>query len=204
MAHINPLHPPVNSTQYSAVNSLAGALSMVLPPDHTSQAPCPRLLPQPSYTPVSKWKAATGAADPRLPVITFDYVGQQKQGIPMRELSARNIVALGQMLQGANDPVFAETGLKRITLRILWPGYTHVDWARSINLVASGPITRTQLATQLAANFSRFMEIARTQKPTSADYSIGPSSIQFEHLVLIGLHNVLEDVWQADVAIDRR
>lgn len=92
---------------------------MALPPAHTFQVSGRRLLPQPSYTPVSKWKAATGAPDPRLPVITFDYVGQQKQGIPMRELSARNIGALGQMLQGANDPVFAETGLKKIVLRIL-------------------------------------------------------------------------------------
>jgi len=37
----------------------------------------------------------------------------------MRELSSRGMIALSTMIQGANDPVFINTGLQRITLRIL-------------------------------------------------------------------------------------
>lgn len=48
------------------------------------------------------------------------------------------------------------------------------------------------------------IQLARTAKPTSQDFVINVNAIQFEHLVLVGLRHVFEDVWQADVALDRR
>lgn len=99
----------------------------------------------------------------------------------MVELTTRSINAIGMMIQGANDQVFAGTGLVRITLRILvglfcffivinpiqyvvvqWPGYEHVDWARSIEVNAQGPMTRAQLAVAVAKNFSHFLEVSQS------------------------------------------
>ncbi|TFK24498.1 hypothetical protein FA15DRAFT_680663 [Coprinopsis marcescibilis] len=196
------IHVPVLSSQYSTYSSLSGAVSQ---PGHTFQSTFRRWLPQTAYVPVSKWRNATAASNLHLAPVAFDVIGYSKQGIMMRDLSTRNISAIGQLLAGANDAVMASTGLKQITLRIMWPGYTHVDWSRVIDLIApTGPITRAQLALLIAQNFARFMEIARTQSPTAAEYVIAPGAIQYEHLVLVGLHNVFEDVWQADIAIDRR
>ncbi|EAU82617.1 hypothetical protein CC1G_07899 [Coprinopsis cinerea okayama7 len=202
MAHVNPLHSPVSSAQYSSYSSLSGAL---IDPGHKFESPFRRWLPQKSYVPPSKWRQATATNNRHLPPLSFDYIGFKKQGIPMRELSARSITALGQMIAGANDPVFASTGLKSVTLRIMWPGYTHLDFYRVINVVTgSGHITRAQLASTIAQNFARFVEHARNERPDAVEYAIGPTAIQFEHLVLVGFHNTFEDVWQADVAIDRR
>ncbi|KAJ2912201.1 hypothetical protein MD484_g8221, partial [Candolleomyces efflorescens] len=201
-SNANPLHPPLEAEQYSGYTSIGCAL--VVPPG-TFLIPHRRWLPQPAYTPPSKWKVSTGSGSKQFPSISFDYVDRPNQGVPMRELSARNVSTLVQVLQGPNEPVFSQTGLRKITLRIHWPGYPHVDWARTIELVSSGgPITRVQLATAIAMNYGRFMELARTAKPTSPDFVINVSAIQFEHLVLVALRHVFEDVWQADVALDRR
>jgi hypothetical protein len=90
--------------------------------------------------------------------------------------------------------------------------------------MVNGPITRAQLGAVVAANFARFIEVnssppfspartfsdrlflqmTRNERSACADYKIGTSGILFEHLVLVGLHNVFEDAWQADVAVDRR
>ncbi|EAU82744.2 hypothetical protein CC1G_10649 [Coprinopsis cinerea okayama7 len=201
MASTNPLHAPVSSAQYSSYSSLSGAL---IDPSHKFESPFRRWLPQSSYTPASKWRSTTGTDGHQIPAISFDFIGHSKQGVPMRELNMRSLSALAQMMDRANESVFASSGLQRITLRIMWPGYTHVEWARAIDLVSHGPMTRAQLAQVLAQNFARFMDVARTERPDVSEYAIGPGGIQFEHLVLVGIHNVFEDVWQADVAIDRR
>ncbi|KAG6806392.1 hypothetical protein H0H93_003081, partial [Arthromyces matolae] len=92
--------------------------------------------------------------------IQFDHIGYNGQGIQMRELSARSICALRSMLHGANDPVLAHIGgRQRITLRILWPGYEHVEWIDQIELDYRGsPITRAHLGAVIAENFARFVE----------------------------------------------
>ncbi|TFK24495.1 hypothetical protein FA15DRAFT_592283 [Coprinopsis marcescibilis] len=201
MAH-NSIHVPVLSSQYSTYSSLSGAVSQ---PSQGFQSPFRRWLPQTAYVPASKWRAATATSNLHLAPVSFDLIGYAKQGVLMRDLSTRSVPAIGQLLAGATDAVMASTGLKQITLRIMWPGYTHVDWARVIELNApTGPITRAHLALLIAQNFSRFVELARSQSPTAGEYIIAPGGIQYEHLVLVGLHNVFEDVWQADVAIDRR
>ncbi|KAG5635520.1 hypothetical protein DXG03_005368, partial [Asterophora parasitica] len=159
MSYINPLHPPVSSSQKSQFSSLGGAVQPSAAQSASSfMSPCRRRLPQPPYTPASKWRAATGRTNKVHSAIPFDYLGYSKQGVPMRELSTRSTVALGQMIQGAGDAVLAHTGVARITLRIIWPGYEHVEWARSIELNAHGPITRAQLGAIVSQNFARYME----------------------------------------------
>ncbi|GLB34426.1 hypothetical protein LshimejAT787_0113100 [Lyophyllum shimeji] len=205
MAYVNPLHPPVPASQHSQFSTLGGAVKPTAA--QTASAfisPFRRRVPQPPYTPASKWRAATGRTNQVHSAITFDYVGYSKQGVPMRELSTRSAAALGSMIVGAGDPVLAHTGLSRITLRIIWPGYEHVDWARSIEVNTNGPITRAQLATIVSQNFARYIEKTRSEAARASEWQIGPSCIRYEHLVLIGLCNVFEDVWQADVAVDLR
>lgn len=75
-------------------------------------------------------------------------------------------------------------------------------------------------------NFARFLEVnilsdclyffsmadrglclqkSRSEPAMSSEWHIGSGSgIRYEHLVLLSLCNVFEDVWQADVAIDLR
>lgn len=122
----------------------------------------------------------------------------------MLELTTRSMHAIEIMLHGANDQVFAGTGLVRITLRILWPGYEDVDWARSIEVNANGPMTRAQLAVAVAKNFSYFLEKARSEAGRPSEWHLATSGIRFQHLFLVALCNVFEDVWQADVAVDLR
>lgn len=114
MAYHNPLHSQVgNVSSYSA---LTGAVSGG---SHTFASPFRRWLPQPDYSPASKWRAATATDNRHLPAVFFDFIGHSKQGVNMREISVRGAAGLGQMLIGANDPVLASTGLQRITLRIM-------------------------------------------------------------------------------------
>ncbi|EDR16178.1 uncharacterized protein LACBIDRAFT_321426 [Laccaria bicolor S238N-H82] len=199
----NPLHPPIPSTFQSPFNALSGAVvcSANAPP---FVSPFRRRLPQIPYTPSSKWRNVTGRTNLVHSPVHFDYLGYTRQGVPMRELSTRGAHALSSMIVGATDQVFVHTGLSRITLYIIWPGYEHVDWRRSIEIMVNGPMTRAQLGAVVASNFARFIEMTRNERSTCSDYKIGTSGILFEHLVLVGLHNVFEDAWQADVAVDRR
>jgi hypothetical protein len=177
MSYINPLHAPVAPTNRSAYSSLGGAVHGAPTPSRFL-SPFRRRLPQAPYTPSSKWKLATGRLNQLHNTVTFDYLGYTKQGVPMRELSTRGAHALASMIQGANDAVLSHTGLTRITIRILvrpsciyiremrrlmflqWPGYEHVEWARSIEIAAQGPMTRAQLGAAVAMNFARFVEVS--------------------------------------------
>lgn len=117
MSYVNPLHYPVNPTQFSSYSSLNGAT----PQSQTSQfiSPFRRRLPQQPYTPASKWRNATGRTNTVHAAISFDYKGYKRQGVPMRELSARSTHGIGQMIENPEDTVLADTGLQRITFRIL-------------------------------------------------------------------------------------
>ncbi|KAG5650941.1 hypothetical protein H0H81_010478 [Sphagnurus paluster] len=200
MSYINPLHPPVASSQRSQFSSLGGAVPVSAPQTHTG--PFRRRLPQPPYTPASKWRNATGRLNPLHSAITFEYANLPNQGVSMREMSVRSGAALASMVKGAGDAVLAHAGVARINLRIIWPGYEHVDWARSIEVnTASGPITRAQLAVIISQNFARFIEKNRSEPARSSDWHMGPSGIRYEHLFLMALRNVFEDVWQADVVV---
>ena len=107
---INPLHPPVQSSQHSSYSTLSNALIGC----HASSSR--RRLPQPAYTPASKWRNTTGRAAQLYPSITFDYAGRSNQGVRMRDLIARDC---SRVIVGGIDNVFAHCGLKRINFRIL-------------------------------------------------------------------------------------
>ncbi|KAG6826641.1 hypothetical protein H0H93_016340, partial [Arthromyces matolae] len=154
MSYMNPLHPPVRSSQVSQYSSLGGASG------HTTfLSPTRRRMPQQPYKPNSKWDQAMGQNTRLHAAIQFDHIGYNGQGVQMRELAARSISALGSIIQGANDPVLAHTGRERVMFRIVWPGYEHVEWFDQIELNFQGrPINRAQLGAFISQNFARFVE----------------------------------------------
>ncbi|KAG6907989.1 hypothetical protein DXG01_006645 [Tephrocybe rancida] len=200
MSYANPLHPPVRYTQRSQYSSLCGATGF----GTAFLSPTRQRMPQKPYTPTSKWDLAMGQNARLHSAIQFDHVGYTNQSIQMRELTARSSTALEAIIQGANDPVFAHTGLERITLRII-PGYENIDGSYSCMLGTGGrPITRAQLGVITAQNSARFVEKTRSKLSSSQKWNLTSSGIRFEHLVLVALVNVWEGTWQAEVAVDLR
>ena len=118
MSYANPLHPPVSAARLSGYSSLG----VVTPRDAMLPqflSPSRRRLPQATYAPSCKWRMATGRRNQLRCPITFDYLGYSKQGISVVETLAKGVPGLLRMIQGPNDQVFANTGLTRITFRIL-------------------------------------------------------------------------------------
>ncbi|KAF8178846.1 hypothetical protein K438DRAFT_2178426 [Mycena galopus ATCC 62051] len=165
----------------------------------TFTSPTRRRLPLEQYSP-AQWSAATARSQVHRPV-SFDYPGQARQGVSMRDLRLKGT---STPIQGANDLVLAHTGLHHVNFRIIWPGYRHVEWCRVIHVVApnGAPITRVALGVQIASTIARFVEKSQYETPSARDWMISPSCVRFEHLYLISLHNTSDDVWQADVALD--
>ncbi|KAJ8087107.1 hypothetical protein PM082_005935 [Marasmius tenuissimus] len=200
--YINPLHTPVHPSHISSFSSLGSAMT---PPPSSKSHSSRRHVPQTSYAPSSKWKNQTGRVQPLCGSISFDFIGIPHQGMPLRELCARGPYALQQMMQGANDAVFANAPSRprKVTLHIRWPGYEHIEWVRTIEVVtASGHITRAQLAGVIAQNFARYVEKTQFEATTNIDWRLGPAGITFDHITLLSLRNVFEDAWQAEVAVD--
>ncbi|KAG6815962.1 hypothetical protein H0H87_009875 [Tephrocybe sp. NHM501043] len=149
MAYTNPLHPPVHPTAHSQFSTISGALQ----PQYLSATR--QHIPQQPY-----YSSKPGSGRVHAP-IAFDHPGYAKQGVQMRELTMRSIGALASVIQNAGDAVLAHTGLSRITLRIMWPGYEHLDFASTIelNIGGYGPITRAQLGAVISQNFARFIDV---------------------------------------------
>ncbi|KAK7033581.1 hypothetical protein VNI00_012808 [Paramarasmius palmivorus] len=175
MAYRNPLHTSVGAHQKSNFSSLGSAVT------NPSQS---RRVPQSRYTPSGK-KAQVGGSHPLQQPVAFEYIGYPNHGMPLREICVRGPYAMAQMMQGANDQVFAHTQLRKISLHIRWPGYERVEWIRSIDVIASsGPITRAQLAHAIAQSFTQYIEKVQYEATTSNEWRLGPANILLEHIVL--------------------
>ncbi|KAG6830418.1 hypothetical protein H0H87_008166 [Tephrocybe sp. NHM501043] len=200
MGYVNPLHPQIRSSQLSTYTSLGSATG----PSTAFLSPTRRRLPQQPFTPTSKWDLSMGKSVRLHSAIQFDYNGYVNQGVQMRELVARSSTALASMIQGAGDLVLAHTGRERIMFRIIWPGYEHIERAYSLEIApGERPITRAQLGVVISQHFARFVEKMRSE-PSQSQWNLNISGIRFEHLVLVGLVNVWDGVWQAEVAVDLR
>ncbi|OJA08740.1 hypothetical protein AZE42_08663 [Rhizopogon vesiculosus] len=65
---------------------------------------------------------------------------------------------------GSSDVVSVQMsgslGFRRVNLKILWPGYEHLDRTHPLDLYTpAGPLTRSQLAVQVAHAFARFIDV---------------------------------------------
>ncbi|KAF7362726.1 hypothetical protein MVEN_00621900 [Mycena venus] len=179
-----------NTTRYAASQSHYS----------TFNSPTRRRLPLEVYNP-PKWRASMAGGTGLHSPVFFDYLGQAGQGVSMRDLRLKGV---STPIQCPNDLVLAHTRLQRIIFRIIWPGYEHVEWCRTITVTSSNgaAITRAALGVQIASSFAHFVEKSQYETPTSRDWMVAPSCVRFEHLYLISLHNTFEDVWQAEVALD--
>ncbi|KAL0064952.1 hypothetical protein AAF712_008074 [Marasmius tenuissimus] len=186
MSYSNPLHPPITSTHLSPYNALHRAMQ--------ASPSTRRHVPHPTE---SKWKR------PSTNPIAFDFVGYPEQGMPLHELFFRGAHALQHMMEGADDMILADTGLESINFHISWPGYEHVEWNRDIEIITSrGPITRSHLGNVVAQHFTLFIERAQVECSKAEDWHLGRGGIRLEHIILLCVHNVSEDTWQAEVAVD--
>ncbi|TFK69367.1 hypothetical protein BDN72DRAFT_959639 [Pluteus cervinus] len=166
-------------------------------------------LPQLAYTPTTTWRATTGRCFPdQSTEIFFDYKGQHGQGVKIRDMRDELEPECRFRIEGPDDRVLEHTGLKKVTLRIIWPGYEDtVPWIRPINITPpGGPITRYQLGAVISGNFYRFLEDAM-DAPNPSDpkdnlWSIGSDGIQRKHIILVSLINIYETIWQASVAVE--
>ncbi|OJA16880.1 hypothetical protein AZE42_13132 [Rhizopogon vesiculosus] len=208
MSYLNPLHPPVPSSIHSSYTTLANACSTHQPPFPQSMLPSHRRLPQ---TLSSKMTASRRSSP--CPALTFDLYGAPSRGlgVPMCELLSRSGGALERMLVGASDVVGAQMsgslGFRRVNLKILWPGYEHLDRTYPLDLYTSaGPLTRGQLAIQVAHAFARFTDELQGYPPAQHDaaWRFGNGGIIYNRLILSGLWNVCDDTWLAEVIVDFR
>ncbi|EGO02317.1 hypothetical protein SERLA73DRAFT_104719 [Serpula lacrymans var. lacrymans S7.3] len=214
--YINPLHPPIPSAAHSSYTALANACPQTLPlqPPFGPILPTVRRLPQTPWTPHSKWNATMSRSKPSQPIM-FDLFGARSMGlgVPMREMSTRSANAIEQMIVGARDNVAAlmagSGGTRKIRFRIMWPGYEHLDFNRTIELCTqNGPITRGQIVSQISSMFARFLERLPSEAPGphGQEWRTGPPGrgISYDRLILVALWNVFEDTWMAEVLVDVR
>ncbi|KAF9523244.1 hypothetical protein CPB83DRAFT_737916, partial [Crepidotus variabilis] len=190
----NPLHCPLRASQQSSYSSLRGGVA-------SGMSSLIRRLPQAMYTPSGKWQSANSRPGSHPPV-TFDYPGHHNQGVRLQDLIAQDCSSL---IVGGTDRVFAQTGLQKITFRIMVSGYTSPFFGielELINLASHGPITRAKLGQLVAANFARFIEVHSSTKSSEPAWAAG--RIRFDMLSLISLINTCDENWQADIYVDFR
>ncbi|KAG6373902.1 hypothetical protein JVT61DRAFT_6055 [Boletus reticuloceps] len=211
MSHyLNPLHAPVPSELHSQYTALCHANPPLEPPFPTSLPPSFKRAPQtPKYLPSSPRSGS------HVPII-FELIGAPSRGlgIPMRELVVRSGGALERMIVDASESVgylmSGPRGIRTVSLRIMWPGYEHLDWSHTLELFPSdGPVTRGELAVQIAFAFSEYVSqmAARTPSAGAANWRLGSRStggIAFDRMVLIALWNSCDDNWMAEVYVDSR
>ncbi|KAF9259211.1 hypothetical protein L218DRAFT_1059804 [Marasmius fiardii PR-910] len=202
MSYSNPLHCYVSSSQLSPYSSL-GAGTIAYNEKGTRNPTFRHKLPQSLHAPSGRLGKISSRAPLSAP-ICFDFITQPRQGIPLKELSVIGTAGLQQMMEGANDPV-PTGGEKKIIFHICWPGYEHVEWQRSVEVVTPrGHMTRSQLAGVIARSFAIYIEKTQYEATRDINWRLGPDGIRYEHLILLSLNNIYENAWQAEVAIEFR
>jgi hypothetical protein len=96
--HSNATRHAASQSYYSTFNSLTR-----------------RRLPLEIYNP-QKWRASMASRTDLYCPVFFDYPGQARQGVSMRDLRLKGV---STPIQGPNDPVLAHTRLKWIIFRII-------------------------------------------------------------------------------------
>ncbi|KAF6751000.1 hypothetical protein DFP72DRAFT_817112 [Ephemerocybe angulata] len=179
------IHPAVLPTQYSAASALAATVFT---------SPKRIWVPQQESSASSPWKRHTASCNASIQNVAFDYIGSCHQGVLLRDL-------LGGVarMQGPGDQVFAQMGVSAIRVKIMWPGYTRVvPFERPLPVAG---LTRAKVGLEIARLIHCFL--AKSVAPEShPQFAVGPSKIPFERLVLVSIHKVANDVWQADIAYD--
>ncbi|OAX38205.1 hypothetical protein K503DRAFT_691952, partial [Rhizopogon vinicolor AM-OR11-026] len=88
-----------------------------------------------------------------------------------------------------------------------WPGCEHLDRTHPLDLYTpAGPLTRSQLAVQVAHAFARFIDELQGFSPAwhDAAWRFGDGGISYNRLILSMFWNVCNDTWLAEVIVDFR
>ncbi|KAL6309044.1 hypothetical protein BKA93DRAFT_415834 [Sparassis latifolia] len=97
-----------------------------------------------------------------------------------------------------NKPAFDLMDRRKISLRILWPGYH--PYARQIRVrdesKTNNIIPRWKLASLIAKETEKFIEGATNQAIHDEVWRVGPDHINTSCIFLIGLQHVSEGSWQ--------
>ncbi|KAG6825351.1 hypothetical protein H0H92_004009 [Tricholoma furcatifolium] len=185
-------------------------------------------LPATPYVPSSGVRRELGRLNQLHGSISFHHSRVGQKGVPMCELAAGSTTGIRHILADASDEVLTDWGLPRIRLHITvctildnlfsihfanfyalkWPGYEHTEWLRNTEVVAPhglGRITRAQLGSAISRSFAQFLEHLRsTPGSKSCPWNVAYMGIHFEHLILLELINVFDDIWQAKVDVNFR
>ncbi|OJA08577.1 hypothetical protein AZE42_10574 [Rhizopogon vesiculosus] len=166
------------------------------------------LVPHTSLPSLSLWsKMIASCRSSPCAAITFDLCGAPSRGlsVPVCELLSRPEGALERMLVGSSDVVGAKMsgslGFRR------WPGCEHLDRTHPLDLyIPAGPLTRGQLAVQVAHAFARFINELQGHPPAQhgAAWRFDNGGISYNRLILSGLWNVCDNTWLAEVIVDFR
>ncbi|KAJ2915548.1 hypothetical protein MD484_g4887, partial [Candolleomyces efflorescens] len=178
-------------------SALGGAVAEFLSPDR-------RRLYLGSAVGNSRWQNTTFQGSGSAGCVLFDMKRSKGQGIPMNLLMNPKPELAGDMT-GANDHVLVNAGVTQITFHIVWSGYKSpgAHHICSIDALEKGiPVTRLMLATKICRLFYDYLKAREGEPSVNSALAIGPGKIQFEKLVLVGLHPVQGSNWQADIACD--
>ncbi|KIK99001.1 hypothetical protein PAXRUDRAFT_823226 [Paxillus rubicundulus Ve08.2h10] len=98
-------------------------------------------------------------------------------------------------------------GIRKVSLTIAWPGYEHAEWTLCLDLFTpSGPLTRGQLAVQIANAFSGYVLKMSGQTPSqnaaSWRLACGGTGTSFERLVLTAFWNFVKNIFLFQIRLD--
>ncbi|THH27215.1 hypothetical protein EUX98_g6977 [Antrodiella citrinella] len=150
------------------------------------------LLPQPTWTPNGFSKVDCAARSSQH--ITFDMVGAPAGfGTSVMDIAARG--NMSNWIQRADDLLGLNTD--KVSLRIVWPGYEHIDFNRSIPV--NPQMNRGQLALQIAKLIMAYMSkmSSESPNPAGAKWRIGAGNVGLEHIYLASVFSVHANTFQA-------
>ncbi|KAF9218934.1 hypothetical protein BS17DRAFT_883170 [Gyrodon lividus] len=215
--------PPVASP-LSLSTSVLPTMELVLP----SATPAPtstRLIygevfvPMPSHGPRDRANWVERVRMGRRPV--SDYLIPFEPELTLAQLEHRNTscpsVSMSDCIVGSRSersvmrdaevPVFAfmeDSGRHDIRFVLRWPGYSTLDWARSIPIYVGGRLmSRAQLAHYIASEFKEFVTACDhgVFQTTEPQWRVGYDGITFDRMKLSSLWNPEDNIWVASVRV---
>ncbi|TCD65708.1 hypothetical protein EIP91_002284 [Steccherinum ochraceum] len=175
----------------SGYSSLSGAIPPIF------QAPRPTLpanrvlLPQPTWTPTGF--AKVDCAQRSNQHIAFDMLGAPVGfGCSVMDIAARG--NLSNWIQKADDPL--GLACDKIQIRIVWPGYEHLDFQRGLAITPG--MNRGQLALQVAKIVMTYVGKLSMETPNAAGakWRVCPGNVGIEHVYLASIFCVHANTFQ--------
>ncbi|KAH8102181.1 hypothetical protein BXZ70DRAFT_1076735 [Cristinia sonorae] len=156
------------------------------------------LLPQPTWTSSGLGKADGGKSAHH---IAFDMEGSHDGfGISLLDVASRG--NLNGWMKRANDLLGLNTD--KIYLRLVWPGYEHIDFNRAIPI--NSQTTRGALAAQIAKLIMTYISriTSETPNPAGAKWRVGAGNVNLEHIYLISAFCMQANTFQVVLQLQFR